>query len=281
MTTGLTLQGRGGRRAPTTLVVLAVISVLVGSLLLALAARGQTPDPPAPPASTTSSDEGPSASDDAPSAGATPTASDTAAPPQPTEDAGATSAPGTVGSVPGPSSTAGAEAPAELTEDAVDEGIEPLPASVPTQVRLPSIEVSSPLHSLGLAADGTLEVPSGERYDEAAWYSGSPTPGEVGPTVIEGHVTGVGGRPSIFFELGALREGDLVEVDREDGTTVTFEVYRVEQYAKDAFPTVSVYGPTPGPELRLITCGGEFDEAAGSHRDNTVAYARAVATDRP
>lgn len=267
--TGLTHRGRGGGRALTTPVVLAVLSLLLGALLIALAACGQTPDPPSP-ASTTATTK----------VAATPAGAPTAAP----ADPGATTAPQTpdaAGRVPGPSPAAGAT-PTGETPDADDEvgGVDPLPASAPTQVRLPSIEVSSPLHPLGLAADGTLEVPSGERYDEAAWYSGSPTPGEVGPTVIEGHVTGPGGRPSIFFELGALRAGDLVEVDREDGTTVTFEVYRVEQYAKDAFPTVAVYGPTPGPELRLITCGGEFDDAAGSHLDNTVAYARAVATDR-
>ena len=47
-------------------------------------------------------------------------------------------------------------------------------------------------------------------------------------------------------------------------------------YPKDAFPTDRVYGPTAGPELRLITCGGSFDRSAGSYRDNTVVFAREV-----
>lgn len=235
MTTGLTHRDRGGRRAPTAPVVLAVLSLLLGSLLVVLAVRGQTPEPPAP-------------------------ASSTASPVPP---------PGAPAAHP----DAQTAVPAQTEEDRAPD---PTPASVPTRLRIPAIEVTSPLHALGLAADGTLQVPSGDRYDEAAWYSGSPTPGEVGPTVLEGHVTGPGGRPSIFFELGALQPGDLVEVDREDGSTVTFEVYRTERYAKDDFPTVAVYGPTSGAELRLITCGGEFDDLAGHHLDNTVVYARAL-----
>lgn len=152
----------------------------------------------------------------------------------------------------------------------------PLAGSEPVAVRLTALGVDSPLHPLGLAADGTLEVPTGDLVDQAAWYSGSPTPGETGPSVIEGHVTGPDGRPSVFFELASSAPGDRVEVDRADGGTVVFEVYRVDSYAKDEFPTVAVYGPTPGPELRVITCGGEFDESTGHHVDNTIVFARAV-----
>lgn len=67
-------------------------------------------------------------------------------------------------------------------------------------------------------------------------------------------------------------------MDRQDGRTVTFEVYRVDQFAKSSFPTVDVYGPTARPELRVITCGGEFDAEVGHHTDNTVVYARMVSS---
>ena len=52
-----------------------------------------------------------------------------------------------------------------------------------------------------------------------------------------------------------------------------FTVDSVRSYPKDNFPTLQVYGNTTGPELRLITCGGEFDAAQGSYRNNTVVYA--------
>ena len=55
-----------------------------------------------------------------------------------------------------------------------------------------------------------------------------------------------------------------------------FAVDRVEQYAKDRFPSDAVYGDVDGAELRLITCGGEFDDGVGSYEDNVVVYAHLV-----
>lgn len=144
--------------------------------------------------------------------------------------------------------------------------------SVPTAVEIPRIGVRSTLIRLGLDGD-EMQVPSGADYHRAGWFTGSPTPGEIGPAVIAGHVDGFG-RRSVFYDLGKLRSGDAVTVTRADGSTVRFVVYRAERYAKDAFPTATVYGNTEGPELRLITCSGDTDPRTGHYRDNTVIYAR-------
>ncbi|MFK5634945.1 class F sortase [Ornithinimicrobium sp. LYQ103] len=155
-------------------------------------------------------------------------------------------------------------------------GVDALPPAVPLSIEIPAIGVSSPLHALGLNADGTLQVPSGDRYDEAAWFDGSPTPGEIGPAVIEGHVTGTGFGPSVFFQLGALEAGDVVEVSRRDGSVATFQVYAMDAFPKNDFPTTIVYGNTRTPELRLITCSGEYDANLDAHVDNVVVFARLV-----
>lgn len=146
-----------------------------------------------------------------------------------------------------------------------------LPASRPVSVTIPDLGVQTSLIDLGQDEVGEMQVPQ----DGAAvgWYTPSPTPGEIGPTVLAGHVTWDGG-PAVFFDLGAMQPGQRVELAREDGARVVYEVTGVQQYPKDAFPTLDVYGNTSGPELRLITCGGEFDSSAGSHRDNIVVYAR-------
>lgn len=125
-----------------------------------------------------------------------------------------------------------------------------------------------------------MQVPQPPRYDEAAWFTGSPTPGQTGPAVIEGHVDGVGTTPSVFFRLGAARPGDKVLVTRADGRVLTFTVYRAERYPKDDFPTGEVYGNTIRPELRLITCGGDLDRTTGHYEDNTVVYARMTSVSR-
>ncbi len=51
----------------------------------------------------------------------------------------------------------------------------------------------------------------------------------------------------------------------------------VARYPKDAFPTAKVYGPTADPQLRLITCGGDFDRGTGHYVDNVVAFGHLVA----
>lgn len=150
-----------------------------------------------------------------------------------------------------------------------------LPPSEPTELRIPKIGAKSSLIPLGLNPDETVEVPPIEQPMQAGWYKLARTPGETGPAVLLGHVDGRQ-QPGIFFRLKELTEGDEVEVSRKDGTTARFRVRRTEQIAKSSFPTEAVYGDTTEPELRLITCGGGFDQAAHSYRDNIIVYATLI-----
>ncbi|MFF5172034.1 class F sortase [Micromonospora sp. NPDC000089] len=144
----------------------------------------------------------------------------------------------------------------------------PRPA-VPTRIRVPRIGVDSTLERLGLDAAGALVPPA--VFAEAGWYGGGPTPGEPGPAVIAGHLDSRRG-PAVFAHLAELRRGDRVEV-QVAGRWVGFRVTGMLRTRKDAFPTATVYGPTPVPELRLITCGGTFDRGTGHYRDNVVVFA--------
>jgi LPXTG-site transpeptidase (sortase) family protein len=153
----------------------------------------------------------------------------------------------------------------------------PTPVAAPVSVSIPAIEVQSDLLTLGLNPDGTLQVPQpGPDYDTAAWYDGSPRPGELGPAVIEGHVDSAANGPSVFYRLGEIAPGDKVDVTRADGSVVSFEVYDIQLVPKNDFPTLDIYGNTDGPELRVITCGGPFDSSARSYEDNVVVFARMI-----
>jgi LPXTG-site transpeptidase (sortase) family protein len=149
-----------------------------------------------------------------------------------------------------------------------------VPVALPASVRIPAIDVESEVISLGLQPDGSLAVPQpGPDYDKAAWFDGSPRPGQAGPSVIEGHVDSAASGPSVFYRLGDLAAGDRIEVTHDDGSAVAFTVDEVRVVPKDDFPTYDVYGNTAGPELRLITCGGPFDSSARSYVDNVVVFA--------
>jgi hypothetical protein len=145
----------------------------------------------------------------------------------------------------------------------------PRPAK-PAKVVIPAIGVRARIVSLGLNPDRTLEVP--EDFDDAGWWTGGHRPGERGPAVIAGHVDSTSG-PAVFYRLGDLRPGDAIVVLRRDGTHARFAVQRLERYPKSNFPTARVYSPTRRPTLRLITCGGAFDDSTGHYHDNTVVYA--------
>jgi len=146
-----------------------------------------------------------------------------------------------------------------------------LPSSVPVSIGIPRLHVSSRLEDLGVDDDGVMEVPA--EPADAGWYTLGPTPGALGPAVVAGHVTW-NQVPAVFFRLAELRPQDVIEVTRTDGVVALFEVTRVERYAKSAFPTDLVFGPIDHAGLRLITCGGDYEQAAHRYSDNVVAFAR-------
>ncbi|WFE52614.1 class F sortase [Micromonospora sp. WMMD1155] len=155
------------------------------------------------------------------------------------------------------------------TDDCPSVAAAPTPQGPPTRVRVPRIGVDSTLTVLGLDQSGVLVPPAD--FDTAGWYGGGPAPGDTGPAVLAGHLDSRRG-PAVFARLGELRPGDRVEVWR-GGQRLAFRVTGSLRTRKDRFPTSVVYGPTPNPELRLVTCGGAFDRRSGHYRDNVVVFA--------
>lgn len=154
-----------------------------------------------------------------------------------------------------------------------------LPRSKPVTLDIPSIGVHSVVQYLGLTADGALEAPApGPHYNEAAWYRYSPTPGSLGPAIVLGHVDSATDGPSVFFHLAELRPGDRVSITRADDSIAVFIVDEMHRYAKDDFPTELVYDDIDHAGLRILTCGGAFDDTTGHYLDNIVVFASLVGT---
>jgi hypothetical protein len=154
-----------------------------------------------------------------------------------------------------------------------------LPRSVPVILDVPRIGIrGANLVRLGLRKDGSIQVPSVGRNSPAGWFENSPTPGQLGASVILGHVDTAISGPAIFYRLGVLRPGDAVRVTRADNTVAVFLVDSVEKYAKATFPTLKVFGDTNHAGLRLITCGGTFNRSKGGYQANIVVYAHLVSS---
>lgn len=189
-------------------------------------------------------------------------------PPQPAHTAAGGSGSGSSAST-GPHATSPGSAPASS-------GSPYLPASRPRKIAIPAIDVNAKVMTLGKKGDGSVEVPPYERDSRAGWYKRSPMPGQIGPSVILGHVDSKMYGPAVFYRLGALEKGDRVRVERADGSVARFRVDRVVRFPKDRFPTAAVYGSIDHAGLRLITCGGQFDPTRGHYEDNIIAYASLV-----
>ena len=188
-----------------------------------------------------------------------------------------------------PAATAGpapqaAQAPAAPTPTPTATGKKPshpapapqpfhLNTSAPVLVRVPSAGIRSSLLTVGLNSDHTIEVPT--TAAQAAWYRLGPTPGALGPAVILGHVDSTHGR-GVFYQLGALRPGQTIEVTRADLSVAHFRIDAVNSYRKDQFPTQAVYGPINYAGLRLITCGGQFNNTTHHYESNTVVFASLI-----
>ncbi|WP_433387079.1 class F sortase [Micromonospora sp. KLBMP9576] len=150
-----------------------------------------------------------------------------------------------------------------------------LPASRPVGITIEPIDVRAPVHGVGIAADGSIAAPDAARAQEAGWYDRGPTPGQYGPSVIVGHVDTTTG-PAVFHKLRDLRDGDRIEVARQDRSVAVFEVDSVERFGKDELPADEVFGDFSRPRLRVITCGGRWVGGETGYADNVVVFASLV-----
>ncbi|MFD4608390.1 class F sortase [Streptomyces sp. NPDC058440] len=153
-----------------------------------------------------------------------------------------------------------------------------LPPSPPVRIRIPSIRIDAPLTGLGLTKSGSLEVPPAGDKNLAGWYEAGTTPGERGTAIVAGHVDNAQG-PAVFYNLGALKKGSTIEVDRRDGGIAVFTVDAIEVYQAKDFPDEKVYGVAKRPELRIITCGGGYSRSTG-YQGNVVVFAHLTGSRR-
>jgi sortase (surface protein transpeptidase) len=179
-----------------------------------------------------------------------------------------------VSPIPAPGETILPEASQSTTTDTLT-----APASEPRTLRIPSLNINASFEApLGLAKDGSIGVP--KAYDTVGWYKYGPTPGELGPSVILGHVDSYEGA-AVFYHLGQLKVDDVIEIERNDGSVAVFRVIGYERVEQDAFPMDRVYGNISHAGVRLITCSGTYDKKTNSYDRNLIVYGELVDVRNP
>ncbi|MQS37956.1 class F sortase [Streptomyces katsurahamanus] len=151
----------------------------------------------------------------------------------------------------------------------------PVEPARPDRVDIPSLGVAAAVVvPRGLDAAGAIDPPPYSMARTVGWYGSGTQPGARGASLLVGHVD-TETRPAVFYGLSAARPGEKVRVTRTDGSVAEFTIDDVQVFGRDRFDARKAYGPRRAgrAELRLITCGGTFDRAAGSYTANVVVSA--------
>ncbi|MEV0581506.1 class F sortase [Nonomuraea sp. NPDC050310] len=148
----------------------------------------------------------------------------------------------------------------------------PMQPSTPKRLIIKRLGVNAPIRDVGIDKNGAIETPPADNTNLVGWYRHGPTAGQNGPAVMLGHKD-TRTKSAVFSRVGEIRNGDIIEVQRYDGTTAVFTVGGVEQIGKTVFPTERVYGDQENAQLHLITCGGTYNRKTGHYTDNIIVYA--------
>jgi hypothetical protein len=142
----------------------------------------------------------------------------------------------------------------------------------PVEVRIASVGITAPVQAVGVDHRGVVAVP--EQVNTVGWYRFSAPPGSAaGSTVLVGHVDSARQRAGAFFRLREVGRGDRVVLQLAGGRRLTYQIISRAQLPKASVPLADLFALGGRPRLTLITCGGSFDTAAGSYRDNVVITA--------
>lgn len=146
-------------------------------------------------------------------------------------------------------------------------------AVVPVRLEVPAIGVVASVRPVGLhPLTGEVDVP--RSVDTVGWYRFGPDlAADGGSIVVAGHVDSATQGAGAFFKLRDLQAGDRAIVTGSDREPKTFVIVSRQVFAKTSAPLDRIFARDGPRRLTLITCGGSFDRASSTYRDNVVVTA--------
>jgi hypothetical protein len=169
--------------------------------------------------------------------------------------------------------------PVELAAAPLAKDVPQAKALVPVQMVVPNAGVDAPVETGTITPDGVMVDPSGPWV--ITWYDAIAAPGQGRNVVMAAHLDWWEVGPAVFWNVPSLPAGDLVSLSMEDGSHYDYAIEwsRLYHVATELTPEViqtEVVGDTGRESLTMITCGGEFDPAAGEYLNRYVIRANKV-----
>ena len=144
--------------------------------------------------------------------------------------------------------------------------------ALPSRLSIPSISLDDPVVGLGLKSNGRLEPPAGK----VQWYDATVVPGQVGISVIAGHVSWDG--PDVFVRLKDVATGERYAITYADGHRENFEITRTETVAKTALQHRQDVWGKGGTDrvVVLVTCDDRSKLVGQHYENNFVVWSKPV-----
>ena len=125
---------------------------------------------------------------------------------------------------------------------------------------------------MGVNNDGSIQAP--RNIFDAGWYNGSVKPGDIGAMFIDAHASGPT-REGLFAYLDKLAEGDEIQIEKGDGTRLTYRVAHTETVALADIDMRKALLPHGNilRGLNLMTCTGKWLDDKQTYDQRVIVYA--------
>lgn len=141
----------------------------------------------------------------------------------------------------------------------------------PRILQIDRLGIAARIRPMGLNSDKSIQAP--KNINDAGWYMGSAKPDARGALFIDGHASGAT-RLGLFAYLDTLEKGDMVRLEKGDGTKLSYRVVNVAVVPLESIDMGKILVPYPGVEkgLNLMTCTGVWAEDAETLDHRVVVY---------
>lgn len=141
----------------------------------------------------------------------------------------------------------------------------------PRILKIDRLGLAARIRPMGLNSDKSIQAP--KNINDAGWYKGSAKPNEVGALFIDGHASG-SSRLGLFAYLDTLKKGDMVQLEKGDGTKLSYRVVNVVVVPLKSIDMSKILAPYSGVEkgMNLMTCTGVWAHDADTLDHRVVVY---------
>lgn len=146
---------------------------------------------------------------------------------------------------------------------------------MPRAIYINKIKVSARVLPMAVNKDGSMQAP--RNIFDAGWYTGSVKPGDIGAMFVDGHASGPT-REGLFAYLDKLVDGDVIEIEKGDGSRISYRVVHTEVIPLDGLDMKRMLLPygTSLRGLNLMTCTGKWLEDKQTFDSRVAVFAEQI-----